>query len=114
MIKDLQLEVYGSLIKTSWSAPRFRPQEYSQRVECSLMCDKRNELYKIQTQTEAKAELSFFTKDVRASSRCRVIFKAIYNPGSRDTGIIQTVITPAASEFKCVIVKTTLTFTIIK
>lgn len=101
MITDLKVEARATFIETSWTVPRFLPYAYRQVVECSLLCDARNKSYTHQTLTKNETDLStnyIVTRNLRASSRCKVTFKSIYNPASRDPGTIKDVMTPTESK----------------
>lgn len=102
MFKHLKIEAIDTFIHTSWTSPRFLPYAYTQVVVCSLLCDIRRISYIDNTLTKVRTDLSsnlIVTKDIRANSRCKVTFKAIYNPASRDPGIVKQLVTPIQSKY---------------
>lgn len=110
MINDLQIEVDQSVIKSTWSAPKYLPLSYTQVVQCSLLCDVLNVSYYQQTMTKLKNEIDliFVVSLLRPGSRCKITFRAVYNPICKDPGIISTVDTPIASKSGVYIDKETM------
>ena len=92
MIHDCSLSTGLDYIELNWTHPRFLPESYQLKYNCTLkVTSKYNDNEKNYIEEKTKKLISDTNSvtipDLRPSSICTLILVAVYNPASIDSGI---------------------------